>query len=190
MTLPDPAPERPSPGPAALFLGFSKIALTGFGGVLPFAYRAIVEQRKWLTPDEFTAMLSSAQVLPGPIICNVTLMIGARFAGTRGALAALAGMIGGPFLFVLALGVLYERFGELQIFRSALTGMAAVAAGLIASTAAKMALPMLTAGSDRSWLALLTVLAFVGAALLKMPMIEIMAFLGPVGIAVAYWRNR
>ena len=164
--------------------------MAGFGGVLPVAYRGIVEQRKWLTAAEFTGMLSSAQVLPGPTICNVTLMVGAHLAGMRGALAAIAGMLGGPFLIVIAMGMFYQHFGDLAPVRAALAGMSAVAAGLIAGVATKLALPLLARGAKRAWHVLFIVLGFVGMGLLKFPMIEVVAVLAPISIGLAYWQGR
>jgi chromate transporter len=166
------------------------MALSGFGGVLPVAYRGIVEQRKWLTASEFTTLLSSAQVLPGPTICNVTLMVGARLAGMRGALAAIAGMLGGPILVVIGMGMLYQRFGDLAMVRSALAGMSAVAAGLIAGVAIKLAMPLLATQQKRAWHLLFIALGFVGMGLLKFPMIEVIAVLAPITIGIAYWKGR
>ena len=195
MTTPVVPPDAlpvtaPLPGPAALFFGFSRIAMSGFGGVLPFAYRAVVEQRKWLTPVEFTEKLAASQLLPGPTICNVALMIGAHFAGLRGAAAALAGMITGPFLIVMSLGMLYQRYGELPLIRAGLSGMTAVAVGLIASTAIKMSLPLLKPGKSRIPDILFALLGFAGMGLLKLPMFEVIAVLAPLCIGYAYWRGR
>lgn len=126
----------------ALFWAFSQIALSGFGGVLPFAYRGLVEKREWLSPSEFAEFLGLSQMLPGPTICNVALMVGHKYDGTRGALAALVGIIAFPFLLVIALGALYQQYGNLTTVRDALRGMAAIAAGLIFATAVKMAIAM------------------------------------------------
>lgn len=125
-----------------LFWAFSSIALSGFGGVLPFAYRGLVEKRSWLVPSEFAEFLGLSQMLPGPTICNVALMVGHKFSGTRGALAALLGLIVFPFFLVIGLGALYQAYGELLAVRDALRGMASIAAGLIFATAIKMAIAM------------------------------------------------
>ena len=95
--------------PRALFLVFLSIALSGFGGVLPFARRALVERRGWLTPDDFTETLSLCQSLPGPNVVNLSIVVGARACGWRGSLAAVAGLVGAPVLIVITLGVLYGR---------------------------------------------------------------------------------
>ena len=175
---------------STIFLVFSKLALMGFGGVMPFAYRALVEQQKWLTAEEFAHYLAMSQMLPGPSICNVSLMVGNRYAGIPGALAAISGMIFGPFLIVIGLGILYQRFGEVPLFRHAISGMAAVASGLILATAAKMA-KSLFAKADwrdrRSRLkAALLVLAFIGLGVLQWKLVIVFCVLAPLGTAVAY----
>jgi chromate transporter len=169
-----------------LFTGFTRIALNGFGGVLPFAFRGLVEQRKWITSAEFAELLAASQVIPGPTICNMSLMVGWRFGGLRGALSALAGMLVGPFFIVISLGVVYQNVGGLAPVRAALAGMSAVATGLIASTAVKMALPMLRRPSGRTLNIVLALAAFGGLGLWKLPMIAVIAMLAPVGVLLAY----
>jgi chromate transporter len=122
-----------------LFKVFAALALQGFGGVLPVAQRELVEKRQWLTREEFVEMLSVGQVLPGPNVVNVALMIGDRFFGLRGAFAALAGMLALPLVIVLLLAALYAEFASVPAVAGALRGMGAVAAGLIAAMAAKLA---------------------------------------------------
>lgn len=183
-----------------LFLAFSKIAMTGFGGVMPFAYRALVEQYRWLTAEEFARYLALSQVLPGPTICNVALMIGKRYAGIPGALAAMAGLIIAPFLLVIAIGVAYQRFGKLAVVQDALTGMTAVAAGLVLSTAIKMAMSLFeknaqSAEPDKNRLfnsrislqVVLMALAFAGLALLKFRLIIVFVLLALPGSVAAYF---
>ena len=83
--------ETPRITPAALFLCFLEMGLSGFGGVLPWARRGLVEKRGWLTEQEFAEVLSLGQFLPGPNIGNMSIIIGSRFAGWRGAVAAFCG---------------------------------------------------------------------------------------------------
>lgn len=174
----------------ALFWAFSRIALTGFGGVLPFAYRGLVEKRAWLSPSEFAEFLGISQMLPGPTICNVALMVGHKYAGTRGALAALAGMIVFPFLLVIALGALYQRYGDLPAVRDALRGMAAIAAGLIFATAVKMAIAMYRNQEPIQRQVLQTgllLLAFIGLGLLGWRLIRVFGLLAVIGTPLFYW---
>jgi chromate transporter len=178
----DTIPPDPSRiGPGSLFIAFSRLALSGFGGVLPFAYRALVEQRKWLDAREFAGLLAVAQVMPGPTICNLSVMIGQRYAGFAGAAAALAGMVLGPSCIVIALGIAWQHYGEIPGVKRALGGMSAVAIGLIFATAVKMGINLFkpAAGDDgprvgywslqRAAQIGLCVAGFAGVGLLRWP---------------------
>ena len=138
MTAEVDAPAQPR-SPAELLVAFNSLALQGFGGVLPVAQRELVEKRGWLTREQFIETLSVGQVLPGPNIVNVALMIGDRFFGWRGALAAMAGLLLAPLAIVLVLAALYARFGTEPVVAGAIRGMGAVAAGLILAMGLKLA---------------------------------------------------
>ena len=112
--------------------------MSGFGGVLPWARRTIVEQEQWLSAEEFNAMLGICQIVPGPNIVNLAVCVGSRFAGVRGALAATAGLMLGPVAIVILLGILYEHFSYMPLVQGMLRGVSAVGVGLIASTGFKM----------------------------------------------------
>ena len=113
------APPSTIPGTGELFLRFTQIAVSGFGGVGPWAQRMVVEERGWLSGEEFTDMMSLCQFLPGPNIVNLAVCVGARFHGVRGALAAFAGLMAAPFAIILGLGVLYTQYGDLPAVSSA-----------------------------------------------------------------------
>lgn len=112
--------------------------MSGFGGVLPWARRTIVEQEKWLTAEEFSAMLGICQIVPGPNIVNLGVCVGSRFAGVPGAFAAVMGLMLGPIALLLVLAVLYEHYSYMPIVQGMLRGVSAVGVGLIASTGLKM----------------------------------------------------
>ena len=112
--------------------------MSGFGGVLPWARRTIVEQEKWLTSEEFSAMLGICQIVPGPNIVNLAVCVGSRFAGVSGALAAVLGLTLGPVALVILLGILYEHYSYMPMVQGMLRGISAVGVGLIASTGFKM----------------------------------------------------
>jgi chromate transporter len=131
-------PRAVPQSPAELFWAFNRLALQGFGGVLPIAQRELVERCGWLTRAQFVELLSIGQVMPGPNIINVGLMFGDRFFGWRGALAACAGMLMLPLLIVLAATVVYQQVAHLPVFAGALRGMGAVAAGLVIATGGKL----------------------------------------------------
>lgn len=135
--IPRPGPAAPA-SPRTLFVVFTLLALQGFGGVLAVAQRVLVEERRWLTNAQFVDILAIAQVLPGPNVCNLALMVGDRFFGGRGAFAALAGMITVPLVLVLLLTALYAEFAAVPVVAGALKGMGAVAAGLIGGTALRL----------------------------------------------------
>ena len=180
-----PETEQPVIGPLELFLVFSQMALSGFGGVLPWAHRNLVERKAWLTQREFVDTLALSQLLPGPNIGNMAVMIGYRYAGYAGAVAAITGLVGGPFMIMIGLGMLYQAYGALPLVQQALSGMSAVAAGLVLATGLKMA------GSlKRHWRPwLFTALALAGVGALRWPLLAVVGALAPFAIAAA-WRDK
>lgn len=191
--LPDPAAGLALRKPAScteLFLVFTRLALQGFGGVLPVAHHTLVEQERWLSPQQFVELLTIGQVLPGPNIINISIILGDRFLGWRGAAAATAGLLSLPLLIVLALAMLYQRFAELPAVAGALRGMGAVAAGLIIATAVKLSRTLKTnpLGRPAAYSLALATLVLVG--FLRWPMVWVVLGLGSVGMALAAWRMR
>lgn len=166
-----------------LFLVFSGLALRGFGGVLPWAQRVLVEERRWLSREQFIETLAFGQLLPGPNVCNVAIMVGDRWFGWRGAVAALGGMLAAPILLVLGAAVLYGQVADEPVVRRALAGMGAVAGGMILATAFKLVLAW---RAHPAWLAW-GVLAFIGVALLHLKVLLVLAVLVPPAIAAAWW---
>ena len=182
--------QRTPNSPIDLFVAFTLLALQGFGGVIAIAQRVLVEQRRWLTREQFIEILSVAQVLPGPNVCNVALMIGDRFFGWRGAFAALAGMMVLPLVIVLGATIFYAHFAPNPAVAGALRGMGAVAAGLILGTALKLAAAL---GSNPMGVRVCVLLAgsvFVAAALLRLPLVWVLLGLGPLAWLFAWTRLR
>src|SRR5215471_19860273 len=140
--FPAPAPSPP-PGLAELFIAFAKMSLAGFGGVLIWARRGIVEQHRWMTADEFNETFALCHFLPGPNIVNLTVVFGSRFRGIIGGIAAFAGLVGPPMLLVTVLGALYMRFGDVDALRRILAGVSCGAVGLLIAALFKMMLPLL-----------------------------------------------
>jgi chromate transporter len=132
----DMPPSRPDL--RALFLGFSSVGLSGFGGVLPFARRMLVEERRWMSAEEFNAQLGLCQFLPGPNVINLAVVVGKRYQGLAGAVVAPLGLLAGPFAIVLLLAMLYDRYGSLPLAQSMLRGIAAVGCGLLFAMAWRM----------------------------------------------------
>jgi chromate transporter len=121
-----------------LFWAFTALALQGFGGVVAIAQRELVDKKRWLTQAEFVEDWAVAQVLPGPNVVNLSLMIGDRYFGVRGGMVALAGMLGFPLVIVLILAALFAGVSDSPVVQGALRGMGAVAAGMIAATGLKL----------------------------------------------------
>jgi len=178
-----------------LFKLFSQMALLGFGGVLPFAYSYLVERSGWLSDAEFAEQLGIAQLLPGPTICNLAVIVGQRFGGVGGAFAALGGLLAAPFFIVIGLGIAYRELAASALFGNALQGMAAAAAGLVLATAAKLAKGMWQGAAApqaarrdvvarRIAQEVLLVLAFVGLGMLKLGLITVVCALAPLGFVL------
>ena len=158
-------------GMGELFRGFLKIGLLGFGGCAPVARHVIVEDRRWLTEQEYASVLALGQVIPGGNLVNVTVMLGDRFQGPLGALVALVGFTAAPLAIMIALGAVVHRFAGRPVFDAAVSGVATVAA--------------------LSWVALsFTALALVAVGLLRMSLLPVVLVLAPISIAVAWWRGR
>jgi len=180
---------RPAPrSPRDLYRVFNRMSLQGFGGVLAVAQIELVERAGWLTREEFVEALSVAQVLPGPNVCNLALMIGDRFFGWRGAFAALAGMMLVPLLIVLALAAAYRHWAHLAEVSGALRGMGAVAAGLVISTALKLAGALRTNPLGLPLCMAFASITFVAVALARLPLVWVVCGLGSVAIGMA-WRK-
>ncbi|OEZ86604.1 putative chromate transport protein [Janthinobacterium sp. HH106] len=184
-----PQPDQPRPQPASLadlFFSFTWLALQGFGGVLAVIQREMVERKRWLTQEEFLEDWAVAQIMPGPNVVNLSLMVGGRYFGLKGALTALAGMLTAPLIIVLVLGVLYTRFGDNPQMAGALRGMAAVSAGMIAATGVKLA-TALARHPLPLWLTLsITVLGVLMVAVLRWPLLYILLGLGGIGCLLTY----
>jgi len=186
----DPAALVQPASKRELFVAFTLLALQGFGGVLAVAQRVLCEQKRWLTREQFVDILAVAQVLPGPNVCNVALMVGDRFFGWRGAFAALAGMMAVPLVIVLILTALYAQYATNTLVSGALRGMGAVSAGLIVGTGVKLVGALRTNPMQAPVCGTLLVAAFAAVALLRWPLVWIILALGVVGCGYAWLRLR
>jgi chromate transporter len=179
--------RRPG-SPRELFVVFTLLALQGFGGVIVVAQRVLCEDKRWLTRAEFVEMLSIGQVVPGPNVCNVALMLGDRFFGWRGAVAALGGLLTVPFGIVLALVAVYARWAGNPAVAGAIRGMGAVSAGLIAGTALKLAQSLRRNPLGVRACAVVGTAAFVLVGVLRLPLGWALLAVGPVACGLA-WRR-
>lgn len=188
MTQPHSANERPVPrSPLHLFLAFSLLALQGFGGVLAVAQRELVDRRKWLTREEFVDAYSVAQLLPGPNVVNLSLMLGDRFFGWRGALASIGGMLFAPLVLVLVLAASYAQFASYPAVAGALRGMGAVAAGLIIAMALKMLVTLRTNVMGPWPCAVIGLGTLIAVTVFRVPLAWLVLGLGAASWALARW---
>lgn len=176
---------RPAPASCrALFWTFAWVGLSGFGGVLPWVRRVLVEQKKWMTPAEFTELLGMGQLVPGPSVSNFAVMLGRRYFGLQGAVATVMGLYFFPLCIILVLGYLYQSYGQQPLVQHILDGVKPVSAGLVLATSIK-----LIASLPRSLhTALFVLLTFIAITLLHLPLVLTMLVLAPLAIAVA-WRQ-
>ena len=176
------------PSLRTLFFAFAKMSLSGFGGVLVFARRAIVDEHRWMTAEEFNETFALCHFLPGPNIVNLAMVFGARLRGVAGGLAAFAGLLGPPLFLVTALAALYGHFGQIDALRQALAGVSCVAVGLLASVVFRMMSPLLKK-SDVLGLAVMLAV-FIAIGLARLPLAEVLLVAVPLNLAVAYAKMR
>jgi chromate transporter len=185
LQQPADPPVEDIPTLGALFLAFSGVAVVGFGGVMPFARRMLVEQRRWMTPEEFNEAYAVAQFLPGGNILNLAVIIGQRSHGALGSFLAVLGLLAAPFLIMVLLGSVYARYGDVPQVHEALAGVAAGAAGLILAMAAKMAEPLIR--SRAAIPAAVAVVAFISVGMAELPLLLVIGILAPISVALAWW---
>lgn len=188
VETPEPALRAPSqPTLFELLRAFTQVSLAAFGGALPWSRRMIVERKRWMTNDEFNETFALSQFLPGPNTINFSVVFGSRFGGAAGAAAALIGLIGPPLVVVIILGVLYERYSDIDTLSHILAGIAAAAAGLLVASVGKMAAPMFMRKWDSG--PPIAILAFIGVAILHWPLPFVFIGLAPFSIVLAWIRR-
>src|SRR6201996_4709447 len=183
-----PAPDLthpakpPAPSLVTLFLAFAKMSLAGFGGVLAFARRGIVDEHRWMTADEFNETFALCHFLPGPNIVNLSVVFGARFRGLVGGVAAFAGLVGPPVVVVTILGVLYAHFGQVEALRRTLAGVSCAAVGLLISVVLRMMTPLVKRGDLVALVLMLAVFAAIGLVRWPLPAVLLVAI--PASLAI------
>src|ERR1700692_250676 len=189
-----PAPRATEPVAAAapprlsqLFIAYALISLYGFGGVLAWSRRMMVEERRWLTPEQFNEAYALCSFLPGPNIVNFSVIFGSRVRGPLGGLVALVGLLGPPMALIIVIGALYAHYGDLPALRRALIGVTAAAAGLIMSTVAKMALPLFRNRAVGGPVIALGTFGAIGIAQWPLPIVLVVVL--PISLALAWVRR-
>jgi chromate transporter len=165
-----------------LFVGFLSIGARSFGGVMPWAHRVMIEERRWLTPEDFAETIGLCQFLPGPNIGNASIVLGKRWFGLNGSLVAALGLYALPFVWVLALAALYGEYATHPVVRALVTGVGATGAGLFLATAIKLARPL----AKKPAALVLIVATFLPVALGRFSLLYVM----PVALLVAYLVSR
>jgi chromate transporter len=189
-----PAPEIPAsippnqPGLLELFVAFAKMSLAGFGGVLVWARRGIVDQHRWMTAEEFNETFALCHFLPGPNIVNLSVVFGSRFRGVAGGLAAFAGLVGPPMVIATVLAAVYARYGEIDALRRILAGVACAAVGLLLAVVFKMMMPLI---KKRDVVGLLIMVAvFIAIGLFRLPLQAVLLVGIPLSLAITYYMRR
>ena len=189
-----PAPDIPAshppiqPGLAELFLAFAKMSLAGFGGVLVWARRGIVEQHRWMTAEEFNETFALCHFLPGPNIVNLSMVFGSRFRGLAGGIAAFAGLLLPPMALMTILGALYARYGEIDVLRRILAGVSCAAVGLAIAVVFRMMMPLIR---KRDVVGLVLVAAvFIAIGLLRLPLAMVLLAAIPLSLAINFVLRR
>jgi chromate transporter len=177
-----------APSLLELFVAFAKMSLAGFGGVLVWARRGIVEQHRWMTAEEFNETFALCHFLPGPNVVNLSVVFGSRFRGIAGGIAAFAGLLGPPVVIVTILAVLYARFGEIEALRRTLAGVSCAAVGLLLSAIFRMMRPLIKKRDPVALAMLAAVFAAVGLLRLPLPLVLLVAM--PLSIAITYVMRR
>ena len=177
----DEAPAGASITLPALFVTFLKISLCGFGGPIVWARRFIVEERHWLSDQEFADLLGLCQFLPGPNVASITVCLGLKLRGPTGAATALAGFIVIPWTVGFALGALFLYFADMGPLQGVLRGVSAVGAGLIMATGLRLLRPH----RDRPMALLFAAFAFLGLAMAKLPLLLVVVVLAPISMAAS-----
>ncbi len=190
VAAPDiPAANPPiQPGLAELFFAFAKMSLAGFGGVLVWARRGIVEQHRWMTAEEFNETFALCHFLPGPNIVNLSMVFGSRFRGIAGGIAAFAGLLLPPMALMTILGALYARYGEIDVLRRILAGVSSAAVGLAIAVVFRMMMPLI---KKRDVVGLMLMVAvFIAIGLLRLPLATVLLAAIPLSLAINFVMRR
>jgi chromate transporter len=170
-----------------IFFTFFRITMLAFGGAIAWVHRGLVVDKKWLTEREFAETLSLCQFLPGPNITNFAVVVGMRFRGVRGALAALLALIVPPAVLLIAIGALYERIAGVAAVRGALNGLSAAAAGLFIVLLVNLLRALVRSRPAATLPIAAASCAAVLSGVFSIPLA--LLILGPLSIAVAWFRR-
>jgi len=176
------------PSLPALFMAFARMSLAGFGGVLGFARRAIVEQHRWMTADEFNETFALCHFLPGPNIVNLSMVFGSRLRGIAGGIAAFAGLLLPPTLIMTVLAIVYAHFGDVDVLRRSLAGISCAAVGLLIAVVFRMMTPLFRRMDAIGLILMLAVFTAIGV--LRLPLQAVLLVAIPLSVGVTFILRR
>jgi chromate transporter len=167
-------------------LTFNRIALSSFGGGLgAWSRKIVVEERGWMDEAEFLTAMTICRVLPGANQINLAVFVGTKLNGVAGAIAGVLGLIAVPALIILSVGALYVAHRHQPGVHAVLHGMTAAAVALSLSMAYKTGRACLT--SLPAWA--LFAAALLGAGILRIPLLMLLAPLAPLAMWWAWPRR-
>jgi chromate transporter len=169
-------------------MAFAKMSLAGFGGVLVWARRGIVDQHRWMTADEFNETFALCHFLPGPNIVNLSMVFGSRMRGIGGGIAAFAGLLAPPMVIMTILAALYARYGEIDVLRRILAGVSCAAVGLLMAVVLRMMMPLIKRRDAVGLVVLAAVFIAIGVAQLPLQAVLLVAI--PASIAITIFMRR
>lgn len=177
-------------GLPAIFAAFFRLGVTSFGGgTAGWLYREIVERRHWIDDAEFLSSAALGRLVPGSGGVNLTVQVGQRLRGVPGALAAVSGLLSGPFVIVVALAIALTGINQSSALHAVFGGVAAAAIGLTFATGLKLVRFRAAAAGPLA----VTFVTTLCVGVLRWPMIPVVLCLAPVSIGLAlvtrYGRN-
>jgi chromate transporter len=183
-----PSAVQSPPGLLELFVAFAKMSLAGFGGVLVWARRGIVDQHRWMTADQFNETFALCHFLPGPNIVNLAMVFGSRIRGIAGGIAAFAGLLVPPMLIMTILAALYARYGEIDVLRRILAGVFCAAVGLLIALVLRMMMPLI---KQRNVVGVVVLAAvFIAIGVMRLPLQAVLLVAIPLSIAITIFMRR
>jgi chromate transporter len=184
---PDPSSgAAPTASVSALTRYFLRLGTLGFGGPIALTAamrRDLVDERGWVTVEEYKEGLALAQLAPGPLAAQLAIYLGWSRGGVLGATLAGLAFVGPSFLMVMVLSVFYLRFGELAWMQGAFYGIGAAVIAIIARGAGKLL------GSSIGRDLLLWAVVLVNAVVVAWAEAEILWVLALSGLVVVVWRR-
>ena len=181
----DDASGRPPASASELFVTFMGISMQSFGGALAIIERTVVRDKRWLTASEFVGVYAVSQVLPGPTGISFCVLLGDRFHGFRGAVAALGGFVLLPAVVVIAIASLFQQFEHVPQIQGAVHAMGCATAGLILSTVIRLSRTL----RGRRVGIVVALASFVAVGIARVPVSNVVLTLGVASVAYAWHRR-